>query len=47
MLASCGIIRVIQEYMTLPPASSSDIRMGRQKLALTLSNEEGCRVILE
>lgn len=50
MLASCGIVRVIQEFpkMKLAPGEAMEEELGaeRQHLALTLSNADGCKVLL-
>ncbi|KAL2067130.1 hypothetical protein VTL71DRAFT_1554 [Oculimacula yallundae] len=50
MLASCAIVRVLQEYpgMKLVPGTIlEEPGTERQHLALTLSNAQGCKVILE
>ena len=49
MLASCGIVRVIQEFPKMKLAlgeALEELGAERQHLALTLSNAEGCRVLL-
>ena len=49
MLASCGIVRVIQEFpnMKLAPGErTEEPGVERQHLALTLSNANGCKVLL-
>ena len=50
MLASCGIVRVIQEFPNLklaPGEAMEEPGTERQHLGLTLSNAEGCKVLLE
>ena len=53
MLASCGIVRVVQEFpgLRLAPGEGKDLEeepgAERQHLALTLSNAGGCKVLLE
>ena len=49
MLASCGIVRVIQEFpgMKLAPGEVlEEPGTERQHLTLTLSNSQGCKVLL-
>ena len=49
MLASCGIVRIIQRYPNMKLAHGETLEepgTERQHLALTLSNAEGCRVLL-
>lgn len=50
MLASCAIIRILQEFPNIkiaPGESLGERGTERQHLALTLSNAAGCRVTLE
>jgi hypothetical protein len=50
MLASCGIVRVIQEFPGIklaPGESPEEPGTERQHLTLTLSNAEGCKVLLK
>ncbi|PMD38765.1 putative cytochrome P450 alkane hydroxylase [Hyaloscypha variabilis F] len=49
MLASCGIVRVIQEFPNIKLAPGEVLEepgTERQHLTLTLSNAQGCKVIL-
>ena len=49
MLASCGIVRVLQEFPSIrlaPGETLEEPGTERQHLALTLSNADGCKVIL-
>ena len=49
MLASCGVVRVLQEFpnMKLAPGETlEEPGSERQNLSLTLSNVEGCKVLL-
>lgn len=49
MLASCGIVRVLQEFPRIKIAPGERLEepgTERQHLTLTLSNAEGCKVIL-
>ena len=50
MLASCGAVRVIQEFPNMKLTKGTTIEepgTERQHLTLTLSNAEGCKVLLE
>jgi hypothetical protein len=50
MLASCGIVRVIQEFPSIKLAPGEVLEepgTERQHLTLTLSNAQGCKVILD
>jgi hypothetical protein len=50
MLASCAIVRVIQEFPGIklaPGESLEEPGTERQHLTLTLSNAEGCKVLLK
>jgi hypothetical protein len=50
MLASCAIVRVMQEFPCLrlaPGEALEEPGAERQHLALTLSNAEGCKVLLD
>lgn len=50
MLASCGIVRVIQEFPNIklaPGETVGEPGTERQHLTLTLSNAEGCKVLLD
>ena len=50
MLASCGIVRVIQEFPSIrlaPGEALEELGTERQHLALTLSNAEGCKVLID
>ncbi|KUJ19970.1 cytochrome P450 [Mollisia scopiformis] len=50
ILASCGIVRVIQEFPNIKLAPGQVLEepgTERQHLTLTLSNAEGCKVILD
>ena len=49
MLASCGIVRVIQEFPSIKLAPGEVLEepgTERQHLTLTLSNAQGCKVLL-
>ena len=49
MLASCGIVRVLQEFPQLRKVDGDgeeEVGEERQHLTLTLSNAGGCRVVL-
>lgn len=50
MLASCGIVRVIQEFPGIKLAPGEVLEepgTERQHLTLTLSNAQGCKVTLQ
>ena len=50
MLASCAIVRIIQEFPGIKLAPGEVLEepgTERQHLTLTLSNTQGCKVILE
>ena len=49
MLASCGIVRVIQEFPNIKLAPGETLEepgTERQHLTLTLSNAEGCKALI-
>lgn len=50
MLASCGIVRILQEFPNIsrvPGDVAEEPGAERQHLTLTLSNAAGCRVVLD
>lgn len=50
MLASCGLVRVIQEFPNIklaPGEVLEELGAEPQHLTLTLSNAQGCKVILD
>ena len=50
MLASCGIVRVIQEFPDMKLVAGEvleELGAERQHLTLTLSNAGGCKVLLD
>jgi len=49
MLASCAIVKIVQEFPGIRPEKGTVLEepgTEKQHLMLTLSNAEGCKVVL-